>query len=39
MIDVSGGPTAHSDRILTSAALAFLADLHRRFDRRRRQLL
>ena len=39
MIDVSGGPTQHRDRILTSGALALLADLHARFDERRRQLL
>jgi malate synthase len=35
-IEVSGAPDA---RVLTSPALAFVADLHRRFDARRRELL
>ena len=32
-------PTASRDRILTSGALGFLDELHRRFDPRRRELL
>ncbi|HEU5326027.1 MAG TPA: malate synthase A [Candidatus Limnocylindria bacterium] len=32
-------PTEHADEILTPDALAFVAELHRRFDPRRRELL
>jgi malate synthase len=38
-VEVIGPPAAGSDRVLTSEALAFIADLHRRFDPRRRELL
>ncbi|MBA4156526.1 MAG: malate synthase A [Gemmatimonadetes bacterium] len=38
-IEVSGGATAESGRILTPDALAFIAGLHREFDPRRRDLL
>jgi malate synthase len=38
-VAVLGAPGPRFDEILTPGALAFLADLHRRFDRRRRELL
>ena len=38
-VQVTGAAVAGSDVILTPAALAFLADLHRRFDATRRHLL
>jgi malate synthase len=38
-VDVSGPLHARFDEILTPAALAFLADLHRSFEPRRRELL
>jgi malate synthase len=38
-VQVLGDPTSGSDTILTDEALEFIADLHRRFDPRRRELL
>ncbi|HET8765482.1 MAG TPA: malate synthase A [Rhodanobacter sp.] len=38
-VEIHGNPTAAQRAILTPEALAFLADLHRRFDGRRRELL
>ncbi len=38
-VTISGGRTPDYDAVLTPAALAFLAKLHRVFDTRRRQLL
>ncbi len=38
-VAVIGAPGPRFDEILTPAALAFLADLHRRFDARRREML
>ena len=38
-VDVTGGPVPGSDRILTDAALAFVADLQRRFGPVRLELL
>src|SRR5258708_22351092 len=38
-VDVLGPQGPRFDEILTPAALAFLADLHRSFDKRRRELL
>jgi malate synthase len=38
-ITFSGPAVARGEEVLTPAALAFVAELHRRFDRRRRELL
>jgi malate synthase len=38
-VEVTGPMHARYDEVLTPEALAFLADLHRRFDGRRRELL
>src|SRR5713226_4212737 len=38
-VTVKGSQVPGSDEVLTPAALAFLAKLHRAFDTRRRQLL
>jgi malate synthase len=38
-VEVLGPALERGDEILTPEALAFVADLHRRFDRRRRELL
>ena len=38
-VAVLGAQGPRFDEIMTPAALAFLADLHRRFDARRRELL
>ncbi len=38
-VQVTGPMGPRFDEVLTSKALAFLADLHRRFDGRRRELL
>ena len=38
-VEVVGPPVARINEVLTPEALAFVADLHRRFDRRRRELI
>ncbi|MBV9287686.1 MAG: hypothetical protein JO288_07660, partial [Hyphomicrobiales bacterium] len=38
-VEVHAKPAARQDEILTNSALAFLAELHRRFDDRRLELL
>ncbi|BAJ32087.1 MULTISPECIES: malate synthase A [Kitasatospora] len=38
-VTVVGPPVPRSEEVLTAAALAFVADLHRTFDGRRRELL
>jgi malate synthase len=38
-VEVTGAPVDRSDEVLTPEALAFLAELHRRFESRRRELL
>jgi malate synthase len=38
-VEVSGTPPSHASEVLTPAALAFVAGLHRAFDPRRQQLL
>ena len=38
-LSLTGGPTVHSDRVLTPQALDFVAQLHRRFNPERERLL
>jgi malate synthase len=38
-VDITGPAVAHSDEVLTHDALAFIADLHRRFNPNRERLL
>ena len=38
-VEITGPPVDRAEEVLTDEAVAFLADLHRRFDGRRRELL
>ena len=38
-VEIAAPPASHADEVLTPRALAFVADLHRSFNPRRRELL